>query len=72
VSLVENWSGTITPQKEGYSFSPASMDINNLQQDLRGQIFTAFLLPTDPVNYTLSGQVVDTEGSPLEQVILSG
>ncbi|WP_187696113.1 carboxypeptidase-like regulatory domain-containing protein, partial [Xanthovirga aplysinae] len=72
VRLEEGWSGTISPQKEGYSFSPSSMDINNIQQNLTGQDFTAAQITTEPVTYTLSGQVVDTEGSPLEQVTLTG
>ncbi|MTI30433.1 hypothetical protein, partial [Xanthovirga aplysinae] len=72
VTLDENWNGTISPQKEGYSFSPTSIPINSLQQDLIGQNFTATPTTPVPVTYVLSGKVVDTEGNPLEQVTLSG
>lgn len=42
-SVPYNWSGTVTPSLEGYSFSPASKEYTNVQVDQTGQNFTAAL-----------------------------
>jgi hypothetical protein len=35
------WTGTLTPVKQNYAFSPVSLDFSNLTQDQPGQNFTA-------------------------------
>ena len=42
----ENWSGTITPGKEGYRFSPASWSYSLLNADQPGKDYTAILCRT--------------------------
>ena len=45
-----NWSGTVTPSKAGYTFSPASMSYTDVQADQPGQNYS-----TDGVMVTISG-----------------
>jgi uncharacterized repeat protein (TIGR02543 family) len=46
------WSGTVTPAKTGYSFSPASRSYTNLTSDSANQDYTTTLL-----TYAISGNV---------------
>jgi len=50
------WSGTVTPYKEGYTFSPASKPYPKVTSDLTNEDYT----PT-AITYTISGKV-DMEG----------
>ena len=45
-----NWSGTVTPSRTGYTFSPPNRSYTNVLADLTGQNFTA-----TPITYTISG-----------------
>ena len=66
------WSGTVTPSKPGYSFSPVSRSYSNLNADQLGQGFTASQF------YSISGDTVVggatlsyTDGAP-KNVISQG
>jgi len=37
-----NWSGTVTPSKPGYTFSPTFLSYTNVFSDYTGQNYTAF------------------------------
>ncbi len=61
-----NWSGTVTPSKAGYTFSPVNKTYSNLVSDQTAQDYTA-----SPVTYTISGSagvagatLSYTDGSP--------
>jgi hypothetical protein len=41
ISLPSGWSGTVTPAKSGYAFSPASREYTNITSDQTGQDYTA-------------------------------
>ncbi|MHC4791525.1 MAG: hypothetical protein ACYS8Y_08845, partial [Planctomycetota bacterium] len=60
------WSGTVTPAKAGYTFSPASIPYSNVTSDQLNEDYTATLL-----TYTISGAVTEG-GSPLADVVMSG
>jgi hypothetical protein len=49
-NLPFDWSGTVTPSKTGYAFSPVNRTYANLAADQTGQNYTATLL-----TYTISG-----------------
>ena len=60
------WSGTVTPSKAGYTFSPASMTYTNVLADQTGQNYS-----TNGVMVTISGNAGDggatlsyTDGTP--------
>ena len=52
IMVSKNWSGTITPSKSGYTFSPSSRSYSNLNSDKANQDFTTSSV-TNPV--TISG-----------------
>ena len=67
VTVDYGWSGTITPEKEGYEFEPVSLPYNNVITDQTNQNFTARAL-----TYTVSGtagmsgvQMKGLPGNPL-------
>jgi type II secretory pathway component GspD/PulD (secretin) len=47
-----NYSGTVTPEKRGYTFKPQSMPYNNVTSDFNNQNYTS-----EPITYTISGTV---------------
>jgi len=47
-----NWSGTVTPQKAGYGFTPASKIYSDVASDQTSENYTAYVL-----TYTISGTV---------------
>jgi hypothetical protein len=49
------WSGTVTPSKSGYSFTPSSRNYSNVTSDQTGQNYTGTLLT--PQTFTISGNV---------------
>ena len=57
-----DWSGTITPKKEGYTFSPSSIPYKNVTQEMLNQDYKA-----TPITFTISGKVGSMEG-----VVLNG
>ena len=58
-----NWTGTITPEKEGYEFNPAQLEYNNIITDQTNENF----IPT-VLTYTVSGTAgmagVEMKGLP--------
>ena len=60
------WSGTVTPSKAGYSFSPASLSYTNVLASQTGKNHTATLN-----QYTVTGQVT-WNGAGLTGVVMSG
>jgi len=65
-TVTSGWSGTVTPIKAGYTFSPAGRTYNNVTTDQSGQNYTASATP-----YVISGTVT-YNGSGLANVVLSG
>ena len=53
------WTGTVTPSKTRYTFTPASRDYADVMTDQSGQNYTAI-----PITYTISGNV-GIEGTTL-------
>jgi len=51
-SVTNGWSGTATPAKIGYTFSPSSSDYTNVTLDKTNENYTATIL-----TYTISGNV---------------
>ncbi|MCP5047190.1 MAG: hypothetical protein GY940_08460, partial [bacterium] len=41
-TVISNWSGTVTPAKTGYTFSPTSRTYSNIKSDLGNQDYTHF------------------------------
>lgn len=61
------WSGTVTPQKTGYSFNPQSVDLNNVIAEINTGWFTGTLL-----QYTVSGNVKAASGTGIQGVTMNG
>lgn len=69
--LQAGWSGTITPEAVGFSFTPASISITNLQKDSVNILFIATAIE-NPVEYFQVSGSIQIGSSPLEDVTLSG
>ncbi len=64
----DGWSGTATPSKTGYTFSPSERIYENIASDQTGQDYTASLL-----TYKISGTVrLASSSTPLEGVVMNG
>ncbi|WP_240695926.1 collagen binding domain-containing protein, partial [Candidatus Chloroploca sp. Khr17] len=68
ISDVPVGSYTLTPSKDGFSFSPTSLSVT-VNGDLTGQNFTGTLIP--PATYSISGRVTDANGNGLSDVTIS-
>lgn len=68
VKVYKDWTGTIIPSLEGYSFSPASRTFGPVKLDISDVDFTATQVGTHQV----SGNVTDDAGQPLEGALISG
>jgi len=68
-SITFGWSGTATPTKAGYTFSPTSRDYTNLTSDQAAQDYTGTIF-----TYTISGNVSTSDASIRIQAVagLSG
>jgi len=64
--VISGWSGTATPQKTGYSFSPSSRNYTNVSSDRTSEDYTASLL-----TFAISGSVKTTGGQSVAGVILT-
>ena len=64
--VTSGWSGTVTPQKTGYSFSPSSRSYTNVTSNRTGEDYTASLL-----TFAISGSVKTTGGQGVAGVILT-
>jgi len=59
------WSGTVTPSKSGYRFSPVSKTYSNVVADQTGQNYTAVVLYTISGNVGVAGATLSyTDGTP--------
>jgi fibronectin type 3 domain-containing protein len=58
-----NWSGTVTPSLQGYTFSPGSLNYINVKSDQPGQNYTAAIVI--PVNLQAS------DGTLTDKVLIS-
>jgi len=65
--LIYGWSGTVTPAKAGYSFSPSSRPYTYVTSNQTNQDYTAALLA-----FTISGNVSVGEGGGLSGVVMNG
>jgi hypothetical protein len=54
----EGWSGTVTPTKAGYTFSPSSQTYTDVSSDQTGEDYTATIL-----TYAISGKVSTGDAS---------
>lgn len=66
VTVDYGWSGTVTPAKSGYTFSPPSTSYTNITTSQTGN-FTGTLLM-----YSISGSVRTATGAAISGVLLSG
>ena len=66
-SVQAAWSGTVTPQKSGYSFSPADMTYTDIQSEQSDQDYVA-----TGYTYTISGYVRTFEGTGISDVVMDG
>ena len=60
-----DWSGTVTPTKEGYTFEPSDMQYANLTGPESNQSYIATLLKR-----TISGTIISDKGEPVENVFI--
>jgi hypothetical protein len=68
VTVPNDWSGTVTPTKVSYTFTPPNRVYANVTEDQTNQDYTATLL-----TYVISGYVLDSnDSSPIDGVLMSG
>jgi hypothetical protein len=66
--ISSGWSGTVTPVKGGYSFSPISIPYSSVMSDLSNQNYTGSLLQ----QYSITGHVRNVGGAPIMGVAMNG
>ena len=59
------WSGTATPSKDGYEFSPESREYTEVTSDQTDEDYTGYFL------YVISGLVTDGGGGGIDEVTLT-
>lgn len=62
-----SWSGTVTPQRAGYTFTPSSRSYNNVTSNQSNQNYTGA-----PITPTISGYVRTSGGAGISGVVMSG
>jgi hypothetical protein len=62
-----SWSGTVTPSKSGWTFSPTSRPYSNVTSNQTGQDYTG-----TPPPVTISGAVGDSSGAGVSGVVMNG
>jgi hypothetical protein len=68
-TVTYGWSGTVTPSRTGFTFSPENITYNPVDSDKPNQDYSAF--PEVTQTYTISGAVTKADGSGgLKGVIL--
>ncbi len=65
-TVAYGWSGTLTPAKYSYGFSPASINLSNVTSSLENRNFTCYLL----FGY-ISGYALTTTGIPIPGATIS-
>ena len=61
------WTGTVTPQKTAYVFSPTSIPYVNVTSNQSNQDYVGTI-----ITYTISGHVQTSGGAPIPGVVMSG
>jgi hypothetical protein len=61
-----NWSGTVVPRRDGYTFEPASIEYKDLQAPQPSQDYQARIM-----QHAIPGRIVDEAGKPLEDVAVA-
>ena len=64
-TVAYGWSGTVTPQREGYTFEPASRTYSKVIGDHNSESYKA-----EMIHYTISGTILSDKGEPVEGVKL--
>ncbi len=64
---VEDWSGTIKPEHENYTFDPSEIKISALQANKKNLDFEGAR-----IQFTISGTILDKDNRPLPNVTLAG
>ena len=67
----ENWSGTVTPYKEAYTFSPASYTYTNITSDQLNQDYVATSVPITITGNTGVGGVTLSYFDEIEKTVIS-
>ncbi|MEJ2633923.1 MAG: hypothetical protein P8184_01365 [Calditrichia bacterium] len=62
-----DWSGIVTPSREGWLFSPDSLTYKQVRENHTGQNYLASM-----VQYRISGYIRDSESNPINEVVLVG
>ena len=66
-TVSSGWSGTVTPLKTGYTFTPSYMTYSNVTSDQSNQNYTGTLNTS-----TISGYVRDAQSQPISGVSMYG
>ncbi len=64
-TVIEGWSGTVTPSKAGYTFTDPSTTYTNIVSNQTGQNYVGSASAT---TYTVSGNVSNASGAPMAGV----
>ncbi|MBN1765268.1 MAG: hypothetical protein JW860_08435, partial [Sedimentisphaerales bacterium] len=62
-SVPYDWSGSVIPVLEGYTFTPAGRNYFNVTEDYLNENYSA-----DPITFTISGYIMDPNALALEGV----
>jgi hypothetical protein len=65
LSVTPGWSGTVTPVKKGFDFSPSSLEYSSVDTDREGQDYGA------EANTKISGQIADSTGEGAAEVTVT-
>ncbi len=68
-NITESWKGTITPEHNDYTFSPASYTLSSGKNDI---VTNVTFVATPKYEYTVDLKVEDSYGQPLQGVCLEG
>ena len=72
LQMGDGWTGTITPQLDGYTFSPPSHEAYVAASWDTPPPSKPYFVAIPPGAYSISGTVTDANGYPLQGVILTG
>ena len=71
ITVGAGFSGTITPSKTDYTFSPASGSYSNVTADQSNANYTGQTVVVTPATYTISGNVLASDGTGISSAIVS-
>jgi hypothetical protein len=69
LTLSSGWSGTVTPSRPSYTFSPTSRTYSTVTVNQTGQDYTG---TTSEAQYEISGRVADRIGAGVANIMLVG